>query len=98
MALQTPSMIGDGGHGLKGFGYRVEFASPPKGQTFPDLAKAQWTQRLVKLLKVTKAYGARDQTAELSTWDPDAISTDTLQKPTQWLKEPVNGEGVRVWL
>jgi len=92
MALQTPSTLeANNGHGIRPFGYRVEFASAPAGQTFPNLLNARWSQRLVKLLSLTKAYGSHDQFAQLSTWDPEAVFTDSLDFPSQWLKEQALG-------
>jgi len=98
MPLQTPTQVASspGGHGIRPFGYTVEFAQNPEPNTFADPKSALWKQRLVVLQTVTLAYGAEGQTAQFSIWDPKAIDQTNFERPADWLREPKNGEAVRI--
>lgn len=98
MALKAPAQLGDNGHGIRPFGYVVEFATPAPGKTFADPKTAKWEERLIQVNSVTLGYGSADQVARLSSMDPKAISADTLSNAPNVLKVPANGECVRVWV
>ena len=98
MPLQTPDQVAatPNGHGIKPFGYKVEFAANPTPGAFADPRAATWKQRLISLQDVTIAYGMEEQYAQFSTYDPTAIDQTNFDNPQDWLKEPKNGECVRI--
>ena len=99
MALQTPGQLNpQTGHGIRPFSYKVEFAVASSPTTFANPQGSNWQQRLVNLSQVILAYGNSEQVARFETWDPAAIDPNSIENPEQWIKEPQNGEVVRVTL
>lgn len=97
MGLQLPSQISpDTGHGLRFFSYKVEFAVAPNATSFANPQGSNWQQRLVNLQRITLGYGPAAQVAQFTTWDPNAIDSDSIDNPAKWIKQPQNGEVVRI--
>jgi hypothetical protein len=97
LMLQSPALLeSNKGHGIRPFGYKVEFAYPPDENEFVDSRHASWQEKLVQLDQVTQTYGSEAQTASIISWDPDAIDPASVASPEMILGVPKIGQAIRI--
>jgi hypothetical protein len=98
---RTPNqLIADSNsHGLRPFGYIVEFSSDKRNTEFGQ-PYGPWERREVKLERVETGYGADGYKASFSMWDKDSVEAPHITgiARERRMAKPRNGEVVAISL